>query len=304
MSRRIAPAAIQALKEALTLIYWYKGDLRSFVSQCLSAPDVLARLDWQGYKRDVVGALVDYLATNEELYQKELIGLMSAVCQVEDFSHLRRLEDGNDKAKKARAAVNALRVHMTGHQDLQSDKKEVETRRREARSRAVQASAVRQKLEEIKVAYSDLAVSTNPQRRGFLLEKVLTRLFDVVDLDPKASFRIDGEQIDGAFSFEGTDYLLEAKWQKDPVSATALDSLAGKIRRKLDNTLGLFLSINGYSDDAIGAVASGRRTVILMDGADLMAVLEGRIDLVQLLLRKRRHAAQTGGIYLRVEAIL
>ncbi len=231
MSRRIAPAAIQALKEALTLIYWYKGDLRSFVSQCLSAPDVLARLDWQGYKRDVVGTLVDYLATNEELYQKELIGLMSAVCQVEDFSHLRRLEDGNDKAKKARAAVNALRVHMTGHQDLQSDKKEVETRRREARSRAVQASAVRQKLEEIKVTYSDLAVSTNPQRRGFLLEKVLTRLFDVVDLDPKASFRIDGEQIDGAFSFEGTDYLLEAKWQKDPVSATALDSLAGKIRR-------------------------------------------------------------------------
>lgn len=35
-----------------------------------------------------------------------------------------------------------------------------------------------------------------------------------------------------------------------------------------------------------------------------MAVLEGRIDLVQLLLRKRREAAQTGNIYLRIHEIL
>jgi hypothetical protein len=34
-----------------------------------------------------------------------------------------------------------------------------------------------------------------------------------------------------------------------------------------------------------------------MDGGDLMAVLEERIDFTSLLLRKKRHAAQTGGIY-------
>ncbi len=34
-----------------------------------------------------------------------------------------------------------------------------------------------------------------------------------------------------------------------------------------------------------------------MDGGDLMAVLEERIDFVSLLLRKKRHAAQTGNIY-------
>jgi hypothetical protein len=44
--------------------------------------------------------------------------------------------------------------------------------------------------------------------------------------------------------------------------------------------------------------------MILMDGSDLMAVLEGRVDLQQLLLRKRRHAAQTGEIYLPITAIL
>ena len=84
------------------------------------------------------------------------------------------------------------------------------------------------------------------------------------------------------------------------VNAADLDSLSGKLSRKLDNTLGLFLSINGYSQDGVEAHASGKRVMLLMDGADLMAILEKRIPLPDLLLRKRRHAAQTGEIYLRI----
>jgi hypothetical protein len=44
--------------------------------------------------------------------------------------------------------------------------------------------------------------------------------------------------------------------------------------------------------------------MILMDGSDLMAVLEGRIDLINPLLRKRREAAQTGNVYLKIHEIL
>ena len=168
----------------------------------------------------------------------------------------------------------------------------------------MQVNAVQQQLEAVKAEFFELVASDNPQQRGFLLEKILRGLFELFDLDPKASYRITGEQIDGAFSFEGTDYLLEAKWQKDPVAAADLDNLAGKLSRKLENTLGLFLSVDGYSEDAVKTHSSGRRLVILMDGSDLMAVLEGRIDLVQLLLRKRRHAAETGNIYLRIHEIL
>jgi hypothetical protein len=64
------------------------------------------------------------------------------------------------------------------------------------------------------------------------------------------------------------------------VRATDLDSLAGKLQRKLDNALGLYLAINGYSEDGVHAHSSGRRLILLMDGSDIMAVLEGRIDLV------------------------
>ncbi len=44
--------------------------------------------------------------------------------------------------------------------------------------------------------------------------------------------------------------------------------------------------------------------MILMDGSDLMAVLEGRIDLILLLMRKRRHASQTGNIYHKIHEIM
>ena len=131
-------------------------------------------------------------------------------------------------------------------------------------------------------------------------KSVITRF----DLDPKASFRITGEQIDGAFAQEGTDFLFEAKWQQELVGASGLDSLAKKLSRKLENTLGLFHSINGFSEEGVKAHASGRRLIILMDGSDLMAVLEERIDLFQLLSRKRRHASRTGNIYLKIHEIL
>jgi len=304
MKKKISIAAIQSLKEALSLIYWYKSELRSFLLQSLSDPDVLSRLNWNDYKRNIVATIIDHLATNEEVYQHDIIRLMSEVAQVTDFSHLKKLDDGERKAREAEAAVEALRLQLKGHIDIQEEERKVEERRKQAHAKLMQVNAVQSELNTLKNEFYTLTSSDNPQQRGFSLEKVLKGLFEIFDLDPKASFRITGEQIDGAFSFEGTDFLLEAKWQKDPVAAKDLDGMAGKLSRKLENTLGLFLSINGFSEDAVKAHSSGRRLVLLMDGSDLMAVLEGRIDLVQLLLRKRRKAAETGNIYLKIHEIL
>lgn len=251
-----------------------------------------------------MATLIDHLAKNENVYQSDLIRLMSEVCQIADFSHLRKLEGGEEKAEQAKMAVEALRSQLKGYEDIQQEERKAEIRRKEAHKRLMQVNAVQQHLVKLNQEFLALVSDDNPQQRGYRLEKVLKGLFQLFDLDPKASFRITGEQIDGAFSFEGTDYLLEAKWQKDPVAAKELDSLAGKISRKLENTLGLFLSINGFSEDGVKAHSSGKLLVILMDGSDLMAVLEGRIDLVQLLRRKRRKAAETGNIYLRIHEIL
>ena len=304
MQKKISATAIQSLKEALSLVYWYKSDLRSFLSQSLSDAGLLSRLNWSDYKRNIVATLINHLVANEEVYQRDLIRLISEVCRITDFSHLKKLEDGKTKASEAEAAVKALREHWKGHRDIEEEQRKSEARRKKAHERLMKINAVRQELEKLKEEFFGLVSSSNPQQRGYSLEKIVKGLFELFELDPRASFRITGEQIDGAFTFDGTDYLLEAKWQQEPVTAKDLDGMAGKLYRKLENTLGLFISINGFSEDAVKAHSSGRRLIILMDGSDLMAVLEGRIDLVQLLLRKRRKAAETGNIYLRIHEIL
>jgi restriction endonuclease Mrr len=177
-------------------------------------------------------------------------------------------------------------------------------RQKKAKEKLKANAAVREKLEQLKGRYMSLVTSTNPQTRGFELERVMYDLFELFDLDPKASFRNTGEQIDGAFSLASTDFLFEAKWRQEQTDAADLDSFASKVRRKLENTLGVFLSINGFTPTGIAAHSSGGAVIVLMDGADLMAVFEERIDFVTLLLRKKRHAAQTGEIYLPIHQIL
>jgi hypothetical protein len=304
MTKKVASGAIIALKEALTHLYWYKSDLRSFLTSCLRDARILSTLDWSDYKRNIIANLIDRMDQNQNLFQPDLLRLMSEVACVIDFSHLERLEDGEIKANRAKSAVSGLREWVKSHEDSLLDQQRIEESRKKAHETLMAKTAIQRKLEELRDEYYKLLASDQPQKRGFRLERIIRELFEIFDLDPKASFRITGEQIDGAFTLEGTDFLFEAKWQQELVRAAELDSLAGKLRRKLENTLGLFLSINGFSEDGINAHASGRRLILLMDGSDLMAVLEGRIDIFQLLLRKRRHAARTGNIYLRIHEIL
>jgi len=303
-SKRISAPVLLALKEALSNIYWYKDDLRKFLTVCLSDSFIIGLLNWDSPKRDVAWDVVDRLNKNEQANQSTLLHMMLEVSNMTDFSHLARLDGGEQKEKKARQAVKALQQQIKGLDELLRDKTEIVARRQQYELEQKKIGGVHHALEELKKDYFDLVTSTKPQQRGFQFEKILRTLFDIYDLDPKASFKIVGEQIDGAFTFDNTDYLLEAKWQKDPVGIQDLDALQGKVSRKLENTLGVYTSINGYSDDGLSAFMHQRPHLFLLDGADLMAVLDQRIDLKLLLKRKRREASQSGNIYLKVSEIL
>jgi hypothetical protein len=199
--------------------------------------------------------------------------------------------------------VEQLRQLVEPHQEKKKEEEESERRRKKREEKLHSNRAVREKLAELNSRFIEIASGVNPQSRGFELERLMYDLFELFDLDPKASFRNVGEQIDGGFFLEGTDYLFEAKWQQNLVGIEDLDAFSRKVERKLENTLGVFLSINGYSPDGVTAHSTARPSIILMDGADLMAVLEERIDFVTLLQRKKRHAAHTGNIYLKIHKI-
>jgi hypothetical protein len=301
--KKISPAAVHALKEALTHVFWYKRDLRAFVTQVLQDATLINRVDWEGYKRNAVTALVDYMARHETKHQSDLLSLIEAVLQIEDFSHLSKLEDGAAKTAQAKAAVEALKRHAGRYAQLQEERRRAELERERRTRAAEQQRGVRETLSELIAEYYAICGQA-PQPRGYSLERFLPRLFGCFDIDSKASFRLTGEQIDGAFTFDGTEWLFECKWQTALVGVEDLDAFGGKVQRRLENTLGLFLSINGFSTDGIAAYSKSRSVMILMDGADLMAVLEGRIAFDMLIRRKKAHASSKGDIFVHVQDIL
>ncbi len=298
MTKRISAVALQALKEALCNIYWYKSDLRSFLGNCISDSTVMSSTNWENYKRQIVSDIIDYLANDQDRYIGDLRRLFHEASQMKSFRHLEYLEDGQQKVARAKKAVAELYQIVENHDKIIQETTNREERRKQEFNKLQENTAITKKLEEIKSTFFDLISSMQAQKRGYALEKILFDLFELFDLDPKASFKNIGEQIDGAFCLEGIDYLFEAKWQKELTAIQDLDAFGAKVKRKLDNTLGLFLSITGFSPDAVQAHSTGRPVLILMTGADLMPVLEQRIDFVSLIQRKRRHAAQTGKILL------
>lgn len=301
--KQLSPAAVVALKEALCSIYWYKADLKSFLSSCVSNSSVVNSLNWDGYKRQIVADFMDLLLKDAEKHSGVLTKLCYEVTNITSFAYLEHVEDGKQKAAKAKEAVEHLKQLVEPHKEKVNEEAAIKARQKERETKLQSSAAVREKLKELNSQFMTIATGTNPQKKGFDLERLMYDIFELFDLDPKASFRNTGEQIDGAFTLDGTDFLFEAKWQKDPVNVQDLDGFSSKVKRKLDNTLGVFLSMEGFSQDGIAAHSTGRPVVILMDGADLMAVLEERIDFVTLLQRKKRHAAQTGNIFLRVHEI-
>jgi len=156
----------------------------------------------------------------------------------------------------------------------------------------------RPKLAQLKaelISLSDLA----PQARGYAFEKFLKQLFDVYGLAAQEPFRLRGEQIDGSFQFANEVYLVEAKWQGQPIGVAELHTFHGKIEQKAAWTRGLFVSNSGFSDDGLVAFGRGKR-VICMDGYDLYETLHREIPLNHVLERKVRRAAETGSPFIRV----
>lgn len=303
-NKKISPQAIAALENALSLIYWYKNDLKKYLYRAINHSEILAVIDWDDNKRNIVARVINILERNGEKAYPILLQLICDVSDFDDFAHLERLDNGKEKVRLAKDAIVALRRYTSGYSNLQKEKEAAQQRREKSQKQQDDINRVKQNLEELKKEFYKLSSSKDFQARGYALEKFLNQLFGLYDLDPKASFKVEGEQIDGAFTFNNEEYLLEAKWKTELTNLADLDSFSGKLRRRLENTLGLFISINGFSTESINKFACDRKLMLLMDGNDLIAVLDERITLPELLKRKKRAAAQTGNIYFRYQDMI
>ncbi|WP_296440929.1 restriction endonuclease [Rhizobium sp. 60-20] len=135
------------------------------------------------------------------------------------------------------------------------------------------------------------------RRRGYQFQNLIAAALALENLEPRTSYRTvkGAEEIDGSFFLDGTIFLIEAKWHAEPLPASTLYMFKGKIDGKLVGTLGVFISMSGYSKAAADALTFGKNiNLILFDRPDMDAAILRKEGFRAVLKRKLRDAAEAG----------
>lgn len=195
--------------------------------------------------------------------------------------------------QKAREVLNAIEImQATEIQFLEEEKKREEFRIEELKRKSIieEKLEIQNRSKLLLMMYDEIAtMKNNPQKKGYMLEELINMLFQLYSISLLESFRRNngGEQIDGAFKLDGWHYIVEMKWTNQLSDMSQLDSLYGKVARSGKQTMGLFVSINGWSANVIPLMKQQPdKSIFLMDGYDLRVVLTGEIDLIELLQKK------------------
>jgi hypothetical protein len=274
------------------VFHYKRGLIQLFVSAGVPEPAVTRYRDDMKYviARSVIADLDDRGAAGRRV-QWQI---------VESMLGLTGPADREADPEAARAALTALREGVgqrAGAGAGNDDAAEARSRKRRAdlerQARERQSAAIA----DLRNQFVDLEQERDAKKRGFAFERFLGDLFRAFNIEYRGSYRVGMEQIDGAFHHGGRDYLVEARWRRLPPDTNDLFDFAMKVSGKLDGTLGLIITMVPPSQAILDHVSRQTRRVLVMDGADLAAVFEGRVTLPEALDIKSRRAAQEGVLF-------
>jgi Restriction endonuclease len=304
MNNHFSDNVATAMKEAIVNVFWKKQDVRDLLRRCAVDVALVTAQDWTKYKFHIVSPIIDALNGDPEGIGP-LRRILQEILSYKDGSHLLWLSDGQKRKREAERCLEHLRLLVKDHDAAKQTAEEEKQARIRKVEEAKRGAHFQSRLSDIHNKFIAFCGNLDHKKRGYGLEQLLYDLFFLFDLNPRGAFKRVGEQIDGAFVLNGDHYLLEAKWQEKPVLLGDLRDLDGAVGSSLDNTLGLFISINDFSQDAIDSYSQGNRPrLICMDGGDLMVVLEGRMEFPDLLLREKDFAVQKRRVFVRASEIL
>lgn len=154
-------------------------------------------------------------------------------------------------------------------------------------------------------ALPDSASGAKKATRGRDFEKILSAMLGEAGLKPRLSYRPAGEEIDGSFWFHGRTVLVEAKWTAKPHPASSLYQFKGKVDGKFSGTIGVFISMSGFSKDSVDALVAGKElNIVLFDADDIRAIVDQRASIETALELKLRAAGDDGNPYAPLSALL
>jgi len=297
MSDALPPHFIDLVFDAALKSFWTRRALHSFLRRCHVSQQFLATWSHEESKRDLLYRLFPLLESNAN--GRSVIKTMAKhLADQSAFPDLEKWEDSAEKKQAATIAVAALRKYLRKQQQDAEDIRDQEETRKRAQAILQETIKQRQDLAKLDARLNELAKSIGSSDAGYAFQDWFFDLMDFYEVISRRPYVSDGRQIDGSVTLDGTTYLVELKFTAEQVSAPAIDTFLKKVHDKADNTMGLMVSISGYSSVAIHAASGPRTPLLLLDHSHIYLMLGGVFNFIDVVNRIRRHASQTGEAYL------
>ncbi len=301
MIDRVTPHLVNLVYHAVLKSFNRRVVFANFLRQC-GFPDALLST-WlpQESKRVLLDRTLPQLQKTDT-YNAFILRTAKALAEQKSFPDLEFNENTKHMVADAKKAVADLREFLNQQEDELGKRKEKEAAQKRLRERQAEVAQSRQSLEKLNAGLEELCRKIGTQEAGYAFQDWFFELLDFCEVANRRPYVQAGRQIDGSLTVIGTTYLTELKFTKGQADAPDVDVFLAKVRTKADNTMGIMVSMSGYSSVAINAASGPATPILLLDANHLFLVLRDVMGLEDVVDRVRRHASQTGEAYLAAAA--
>ena len=300
MAERLPPHFVELVYDALLKSFWRKKVLKRFLRRFGVRESVLAQLSESESKREWLDLIFPRLEETEN-GRLAIKKMAHALGEQASFPDLEQWEDSAEKVAAARQAIGRLKAYLARKKG--EAKREQEARRGREESEARRHRVLRSKadLAKLRARLEALASRIGTQKAGYEFQDWFYDLMDFAGVEHRRPYVSGDRQIDGSVTIDGTTYLVELKFTAEQASAPDVDTFYKKVVTKSDNTMGIMVSMAGYSSTAKKEASGDKSPLLLLDHRHLYVVLLETMEFVEVARRVRRHSSQTGEAYLPPE---
>ena len=303
MHKKLAPHFIQITQDACLKAFWQKRALRTFLKQHYIKDQTLATWHEDETKADfLAGLFYQLVGQKENKGHAVILKMAESLSEMTHFPDLEKWEDSTEKIKSAKEAVRRLKAEVDKVNEQVEEEKTRSQRRKAADEQRQKNLSSVQSLEKLSGTLNELLPQLGTQPGGYAFEKWFYELVTFFDIPGRPPYHADGRQIDGSLTLDGTTYLVETKFTKEQTGSPDIDTFFRKVHTKAEYTMGIFLSMSGFTKGAIDSASCDRTPLILLDSTHIYnLILSGVMSLPEVIRRIRRHASQTGESFLAVD---
>lgn len=299
MAAKITPRLIELTYESVLKSFWRRKALQKFLLASHVAEKFVDTWTTDESKRDLLDRMFPRLQTSDR-GKAVIFQIARNLSEQTTFPDLRNWEDSDQKIQEAHKAVQELKAYLRQQDEeinTEKERQEALDRARSERQRIQRSLTDKTKLQQ---RLDALHAKVGTQEGGYEFEGWFYELLNYCEISHRSPYKTDGRQIDGSLTHEGTTYLIELKFTKSQSGATDIDSLKAKVNKMADNTMGIMVSISGYSSSAIADASGSKTTLLILDASHLYLFLSGGMTFAEIISRVRRHVSQTGQAYLPI----